>query len=443
LRGERDRVAGHFIIAGSDAIAVQVAEELTRLGEDVVIMTRQDIEPRFRPRLEREGVRVLEGDARDVVDLQAAGLDRAMGLALVDTRDVINLHAALAAYAARPDLRLVVRMFNEEFGGKLGALFPQARILSASAIAAPAFLDAALRTTQRLKIGDQAVQVRKLSSEDDLTKPVVTLFDPESRSSGLFPPAARGVLALVPAAAREEVRDEIQATSGLGQAASFAASMLTRTVALARLLDRRLIAFLGLLTGIIASAALVWTTTTRLNLLDSAYFAVTTVSTTGYGDITPLHEAATLKLASMGLMLLGALSIAVIYALITDAIVGVRLARSLQERPHPRRDHVVVLGLGRIGQRVIEELVALGIPCIAVERNESAHGVQAARRLGSGGRPRAPCRARACRAHGRSFRRGAQPSSYRFRAARRTRGGSIAATPSGPQRGAPPGSARS
>lgn len=61
---------------------------------------------------------------------------------------------------------------------------------------------------------------------------------------------------------------------------------------------------------------------------------------------------------------------------VADAVVGVRLARSLGERPRPRRDHVVVLGLGRIGQRVVEELVERRIPCIAVERNEAALGAR-------------------------------------------------------------------
>jgi Trk K+ transport system NAD-binding subunit len=132
---------------------------------------------------------------------------------------------------------------------------------------------------------------------------------------------------------------------------------------------------------VVVASALVWSSSTHYNLLDSAYFVVTTVSTTGYGDITPLRESEALKLGVMGLMLVGALSLALVYALITDAVVGVRLARSLGERPRPRRDHVVVLGLGRIGQRVIEDLVAHRIPCIAVERNEAAPGVQAARRL--------------------------------------------------------------
>ena len=125
----------------------------------------------------------------------------------------------------------------------------------------------------------------------------------------------------------------------------------------------------------------IWSASTHYGLLDGAYFAVTTVSTTGYGDITPLNDGAALKLGVMGLMLLGALALALVYALITDAVVGVRLARSLGERPRPRRDHVVVLGLGRIGQRVVEDLVAHRIQCIAVERNEHAPGVHAARRL--------------------------------------------------------------
>ncbi len=132
------------------------------------------------------------------------------------------------------------------------------------------------------------------------------------------------------------------------------------------------------------AAAAIWTSSTRYGLLDSAYFAVTTVSTTGYGDITPLHEGAGLKLGVMGLMLIGALSLALIYALITDAVVGVRLSVRSASGRGPRRDHVVVLGLGRIGQRVVEDLVARRIPCIAVERNEDAPGC--------------PCRAPAARA---------------------------------------------
>ena len=372
-----------YIVAGSDGIAVRLAEDLIALGEQAIVIAR-DMEPRFRAYLEGEGVRVLAGDARDVADLRAAGLATATALAIVEENDVANLHAALAARGARADIRLVVRMFNQQLGSRLEALFPEAHILSASAIAAPAFLSAALRTSQRIVVADRAFEVRALGAEDDPTTALpVAAFDARTGTATLFPAAAEGVLALVPSDQDEE--DDASAVEAaaeeLRQAASFVASMLTRAVAVARLVDRRLLALLAFVSFILIAAALLWSAGTRYDLLDSAYFAVTTVSTTGYGDITPLHESAALKVAVMGLMLIGALSLALVYALVTDAIVGARLARSLGERPRPRRDHVVVLGLGRIGQRVIEELVARRISCIAVERDESAPGVQAARRL--------------------------------------------------------------
>jgi Trk K+ transport system NAD-binding subunit len=375
-------MTGQFIVAGSDGIAVRLAQELTALGEEVVVLARE-IEPRFRVSLEREGVRVIEGEARDVADLRDAGLATAAALAIVEESDVGNLHAALAARGERGDVRLVVRMFNQELGDRLEALFPEAHILSASAIAAPAFVAAALRSSQRIVIADRAFDVRQLGHDDDLAAALpVAAFDPRHGTARLFPQAAAGVLALVPEEEEEEEPGAVEtAAEELRQAASLAASMLTRAGALARLIDRRLMALLAFVVAIVIAAALVWTTSTHYDLLDSAYFAVTTVSTTGYGDITPLHDTSALKLAVMGLMLIGALSLALVYALVTDAIVGVRLARSLGERPRPRRDHVVVLGLGRIGQRVVEDLVARGIPCIAVERNEHAAGVHAARRL--------------------------------------------------------------
>ena len=375
-------MTGSVIVAGSDGIAVRLVQELVALGEGVVVIVR-DMEPRFRAHLERDGVRVLEGDARDVSDLQLAGLDSAAGLAIVEDDDVGNLHAALAARGARPELRLVVRMFNQNLGSRLEALFPDAHILSASAIAAPAFLAAALRTSQRVIVADRAFDVRALGDDDDLASAVpVAAFDADAGTAELFPAAAPGVLALVPDDQDDDDVSVVEAAVGeFRQAASFAASLLTRAAALARLFDRRLLALLTIVAVVVAAAAVVWSASTHYNLLDSAYFAVTTVSTTGYGDITPLRQSGALKIGVMGLMLVGALSLALVYALITDAIIGVRLARSLGERPRPRRDHIVVLGLGRIGQRVIEELVALRIPCVAIERNEAAPGVQLARRL--------------------------------------------------------------
>ena len=90
-------------------------------------------------------------------------------------------------------------MFNQQLGSRLEALFPDAHILSASAIAAPAFLAAALRRSQRVVVADRAFDVRALAEDDDLEGVVpVAAFDAQAGTAELFPAAAPGVLALVP-----------------------------------------------------------------------------------------------------------------------------------------------------------------------------------------------------------------------------------------------------
>jgi Trk K+ transport system NAD-binding subunit len=109
-----------------------------------------------------------------------------------------------------------------------------------------------------------------------------------------------------------------------------------------------------------------------IGLIDSLYFTVVTVTTTGYGDIN-LRDAPTYaKFTGMALMLLGPLILAVVFALVADAVLGARLGRALGHGAIPRGGHVIVCGVGRAGSHIIELLVEAGVRCVAVERDESA-----------------------------------------------------------------------
>jgi Trk K+ transport system NAD-binding subunit len=59
---------------------------------------------------------------------------------------------------------------------------------------------------------------------------------------------------------------------------------------------------------------------------------------------------------------------------VTDQLVSSRIDRALGRFPRPRKDHVIVCGLGKAGARVLQGLHALGVPCIGVERNPEADG---------------------------------------------------------------------
>jgi Trk K+ transport system NAD-binding subunit len=91
-----------------------------------------------------------------------------------------------------------------------------------------------------------------------------------------------------------------------------------------------------------------------------------------------------LKVYTIVLSLLGAAIVAIVYALITDALVRSRLLQTLGARVVPRtiRDHVIVCGLGSIGYRVALGIKERGVPVVVVERSEDARFGAAARAAG-------------------------------------------------------------
>jgi Trk K+ transport system NAD-binding subunit len=82
-------------------------------------------------------------------------------------------------------------------------------------------------------------------------------------------------------------------------------------------------------------------------------------------------------------MLSGTAALAILFALITDALISARLARLLGAAiPRGLHGHVVVCGLGNIGYRMVEQLHELGVPVVAAELQESNRYLPAVRRLG-------------------------------------------------------------
>jgi Trk K+ transport system NAD-binding subunit len=83
-----------------------------------------------------------------------------------------------------------------------------------------------------------------------------------------------------------------------------------------------------------------------------------------------------------GLMLFGATTLAIVYAFITDAIVGARIANVLGRSYRRLHSHVIVCGLGTVGYRTVEDLARRRLPVVAIERQENGRFVGSARRLG-------------------------------------------------------------
>jgi hypothetical protein len=89
---------------------------------------------------------VLVGAATDPDVPRRAGIEQARAFAITSVGDEANVHTAFAAARLNPGIRLVVRMCNLRLGKRVEKLFDDCQVLSASAIAAPLFVDAATDT---------------------------------------------------------------------------------------------------------------------------------------------------------------------------------------------------------------------------------------------------------------------------------------------------------
>ena len=113
--------------------------------------------------------------------------------------------------------------------------------------------------------------------------------------------------------------------------------------------------------------------------LDAIYFVVATVTTTGYGDLTPDRNHPIEIVAAMLLMLSGTIITGLFIAFGASLLTRVHWVRMQGLRPVHRRGHIVVCGAGSIGGEVIELLLALGKHLVVVEVSPDTAIVEKAR----------------------------------------------------------------
>jgi Trk K+ transport system NAD-binding subunit len=362
---------GHIIVCGLNRLALRTVQELARLGEPAVVI-HDPGETRFVEDARSAGARCMAGDYRDEAAMEAAGVRWARALILTaEDDDLGNLHAALGAHELNPGLRVVIRMFNQHLGARIERLFQDGAVLSASALAAPAFVAAAL------DVGEgQSLELlgRRLSVEPgECDGAGVLLPLASSDDSEVFPESGHALC----------LRDlgPARGTSGRRQRRQ-ARSFWTAARALPTLGGGRISVLAAVVAMIMVISTVVFSVFAGYDVITSLYFTVTTITTTGFGDINLKDAAPGLKLFGIGLMLIGAASLAAFYALITDAIVSARLTSFLDRGAARMRGHVIVCGVGNMGYRCIERLLDGDASVAAVEIKEDARFLPLVRRLG-------------------------------------------------------------
>jgi Trk K+ transport system NAD-binding subunit len=134
---------GHVIVVGLGNVGTSVTGQLHDLGFDVVCIDNKPSAPGI-PLARQLGLPVVIGDAFREETLRQASLDTCIALVSVTSSDIVNLETALNARALREDVRIVLRLADDDLAERLGRTIANTVSRSVPYLAAPAFAAAML-----------------------------------------------------------------------------------------------------------------------------------------------------------------------------------------------------------------------------------------------------------------------------------------------------------
>ena len=386
-----------MIVVGGGAIALSTAQELCALqGHRVVVLWRRDSD--FARAVEGIGAVHIAAARPDSTEaLDRAGVRHAITVLALSPDDQLNLHAALLARDANPRIRIVLRQFNRALAHKIEQNLPNCSVLSlawhSAATYAAAGVDPscfrglqfpdpdgpltgfATRVAERCGVGSETVgnaeqllgmRVLAVDGKTELARDMVLAGRTELVVYGDF----AGLQSTAPrrAAARSH--------PVLGR---WLRSMLHRgrrppprlNPILVRLALAALIVLLLGTWYFHAAFKGAW--------LDAVYFVIATMTTTGYGDLTPDRGHPVDIVAAMLLMLAGTIITGLFIAFGASVLTRVHWVRTQGLRPVHRRGHIIVCGAGSIGSQVIDLLLGLGMQLVVVELSPDTAIIERAR----------------------------------------------------------------
>ncbi|MEU6312522.1 NAD-binding protein [Streptomyces sp. NPDC047014] len=414
-----------MVVCGDDGLARRLARELQDVYRErvtLVVPTARAPQPAVRRRGGVPGSRRAGGEAGPwVVEaaepeeevLIAAGVASAAALALVYEDDETNLRAALVARRLNPRLRLVIRLYNRRLGQHLEELLDQAAVvaepgldlreldasttvLSDADTAAPALAASAVAGTSKVVQADglllRAVE-RTPPGPGQVADPGLctlallsaTTGDPAGTEGSEGPDGPDGSGSRGPRLLPDD--RAVAAATGRGIVALEAVSYVGPTAPLrlaatalpvASLFSRRLRwSLAGVAAAVAALAVAAWVTTGD-HPVHAAYVTLL--------DLFAINEPAVAeppgrKLLQILAGIVGLLLLPVLVAAALEGLGAFRTATALRRVPRGLSGHVVLLGLGKIGTRVLARLRELEIPVVCVESDPEARGIPLARRL--------------------------------------------------------------
>lgn len=143
----------HVIILGIGHVGLRVARTLVGMGFDVVAID-QKVKVDTDEELGKLGIPVIVADGRLPQTLDKAGLREAQAFIACTASDQTNLEVIMRVRDMNPDVRIVARMWDDQFTKQMKQFMGVQSVHSASDLAAPVFAGSAvgIEITQTLQV---------------------------------------------------------------------------------------------------------------------------------------------------------------------------------------------------------------------------------------------------------------------------------------------------
>ncbi|MDT5340403.1 MAG: hypothetical protein QOD90_5908 [Mycobacterium sp.] len=371
---------GHIIVCGDDPLALRIIEELRSAGREIAIVDSSD-------------------------GLRDAGIAGAVALICADDDDALNLEVALLAREFNPAVRVVARLANGVLREAVAIGNGPGAILDVADLAASSVVEACLsRTTHSIAVAGVEFVVSGTDAPRDASlreifgdlAPVAVLRGDDSPDPGV----------VVPCPGRDERVRPGDWTAMIGTAEDLAAQGIAVAAPPTAAIGRRRTPFKRIgdairafrddvnpnfFKALAASMTLLLSATVLLrfayhrpgmSFVDALYFSTETIATVGYGDFSFVDQPTWLRLFGILLMFAGVTTTALLMAFVADLLLSRRIAQNAGKRKvRELSDHIVVVGLGSFGIRVVADLKAAGHDVVVIERNPTNRYLSSAAQL--------------------------------------------------------------
>jgi Trk K+ transport system NAD-binding subunit len=371
--------AGAVLVCGLGALGVECVLVLQRYG---VTVRAIDLADARCP----DGITFVRGDCRQPEVLRRAGIETCRGVVLVTGDARANVEAALATRKLSPTIHIVARAGQDNINEMLSTLLGNFVAYEPGRLAAGALALAASNgetigyfrvegrrvriLRRRVLAGDhwQGSAVRQVERQGHFVLEHDTsaaAADPVAMASPGVPSPHRLFHRYDPERAIEEgdtltllaVDAEVIQVASARREPERRAALADWLTALPSSLGRPagvvLASFAAIAAALTVSAIAFPAGERSLSTLDGIFTALVLMTGGTYADLFPPfnHLSNGLRLLSITLSATGTVFVGLLYAWLTGRIMALRLSLGPRRPPQPRRDHVVIVGLGRVGRQ--------------------------------------------------------------------------------------------